>query len=87
VHEWLNEWGPEVQNDDGYRTVAIDATQVSKWKENGQITLGIAHEIVGAAVYHCPTVDRFVVGCVAGAEEDLKPILEETTIERTAKSA
>jgi hypothetical protein len=83
IHRWLNEWVPEVQNNDEYGTVVIDATQVPQWKDDGQITLGIAHEIQsGPAVYNRPTLARSVVGCVAGSEEDLKPILEETLMER-----
>lgn len=82
IHRWLNEWVPQTKGD-GFETVVIDATQVPKWKEDGQITLGIAHEIgSGRTVYNRPTFDRSVVGCVAGAEEDLKPILEETSMER-----
>ncbi|MFB6347164.1 MAG: hypothetical protein ABEK50_15685, partial [bacterium] len=73
---------PEAR-DDEYGTVVIDATQVPAWKADGQITLGIAHEIgSGPTVYNRPTLDRSVVGCVAGSEDGLKPILEEASVDR-----
>lgn len=83
IHRFLQDTKPEIENEDGsYALVIIDATDVPKWKESGQITLTLAHEISeGADVYGRATLDRTVVALAVGNEEDIKACLEDPTIQ------
>jgi len=82
IHRALNAWSPAP---DGpateYRFVMMDATDVPKWKESGQITLTIAHEITRAPRrYNRPALNRRVVALAVGKEADIKAFLKEVRI-------
>lgn len=72
---------PSSENEE-HALVVMDATQVPKWKESGQITLTLAHEVSrGPVVDGRSTLDRAVVAVAAGKEEDIKECLKDPTIQ------
>lgn len=82
IHRALNAWSPSAGGPETeYRFVMMDATDVPRWKESGQITLTIAHEITRAARrYNRPALDRRVVALAVGKEADIKEFLKEVCI-------
>jgi hypothetical protein len=83
LHRRVLESTPEDTGDDGeYALVVVDATDVPQWKESDQITLTLAHEVQqGPDEHGRSTLDREVVALAAGAEEDIKELLETPSIE------
>lgn len=83
IHRAVQETTPDVPCDDGeYALVVMDATDVPRWKESGQITLTLAHEVSqGPEVHGRSTLDREVVAVAVGSEEDIKDLLEAPKIE------
>lgn len=82
LHRAVKETAPEMEGDAEYTLVVVDATDVPKWKESDQITLTLAHEIEeGPEIHERPTLNREVVALAAGAEEDIKTMLETPEIE------
>lgn len=83
IHRAVKELKPEVNDEDEeYTLVIIDATDVPKWRESGQISLTLAHEISrGPQVYGRGTLKRSIVAVAAGQEEDIKAFLEGPRIQ------
>lgn len=72
IWRYVTDWIPDTTDDSGREPVAVDGTQVPKWRESGQRTVSIAHGLT-------PTDEewsRDVVGAVVGKEVDIKPVIE-----------
>jgi hypothetical protein len=83
LHRRVLESRPDGPKDNAeYALVAVDATDVPKWKEDDQITLTLAHEVEdGPVIQGRATLNRDVVALAAGAEEDIKSLLEAPSIQ------
>jgi len=83
LHRAVGDLSP-TKNDEEvkYELVVLDATDVPKWKESGQITLTLAHEVKrGPEVYGRSTLKRKIVALAVGKEKDIKKFLEEKSIQ------
>lgn len=78
LHRAVQDMSPEIGEEELEHTlVVMDATDVPRWKESGQISLTLAHEIKrGPEVYGRSTLKRTVVAVAAGREEEIKELLE-----------
>lgn len=83
LHRRVLDTQPDGNGEDGeYALVVVDATDVPTWKESDQITLTLAHELEeGPVIQDRSTLNRDVVALAAGAEEDIKSLLETPSIQ------
>ena len=83
LHRAVKDFEPDMsQGEREFTLVVMDATDVPRWKQSGQISLTLAHEIEqGPEVYDRPTLKRSVVAVAAGDEKDIKKFLREENVE------